>query len=403
MQVLNKDDESCSASFSSSTIKTFQAYQKDRIISQATYEYLEGVLQRNVALTNLRIHVKSNKTLEFYLELNKAGRRRLLDTQHTTWSQWVKLLEIVANKSPDLLFYSLRESTFWWKCTYFMALGGETAHSEDGSEEARPWHHQSSFGGESDESRDVKDDSPEVSTSNSPRAVDVDSDDDKDKDENDTVDILVDLKENGLPETLDVAHDDHESRVSIVSLGDDTYVRDLVRQKEDREGLRQEEALEDALELYEIAKVEANLQEDSDELFKVIFHQVVMELDKQRHEKDKAHDELVERELYLKRVQTEQKEMKKKKDARRRSPTREKSPVRPPNQRGTAGAKPRPTSLPRNNGNPTGRPNQIPDGKAPLTRKDGNQARRPNQPPPGGRAQPAPNSRGVDRRPVSRA
>jgi hypothetical protein len=189
----------------------------------------------------------------------------------------------------------------------------------------------------------VKDDPQEVPESVPPNAVEeVDSDNEKDKVDDGTGDILMHLEEMGLSEMFDVAHDDHKSRVSIVSSGDDTYVLDLVRQKEDREGLHQEEALEDALlELYEIAKVEANLQEDSDELFKVIFHQVrMMELDKQRREKDKAHDELVEREVYLKRVQNEQEDMKKKKDVQRqRSPTRGRSPVRPPNQQGLPDAK----------------------------------------------------------------
>jgi hypothetical protein len=382
MQLLNKDDGTSSSScFSSSTIKTFQAYQKDRIISQATYDHLKGVLKRNVALTNLRVHTISNKTLDFYVQLNKAGRRRLLDTQHTTWSQWVKLLENAANKSPDLLFYCLRESTFWWKCIYFMALGGETAPSEDGDEEARPWHHKPSFEGVSDDLQTAKDDPQEVPESVPPNAVEVDSDNEKDKVADGTGDILMHLEEMGLSEMFDVAHDDHESRASIVSFGDDTYVLDLVRQKEDREGLRHEEALEDALELYEIAKVEANLQEDSDELFKAIFLQVRMELDKQRREKDKAHDELVERELYLKRVQNEQEDMKKKKDARRqRSPTRGRSPVQPPNQQGPPGAKLRPMAQPRKNGNPARRPNQRPDGKAPPPRKNASQSRRPNQP-----------------------
>lgn len=87
-------------------------------------------------------------------------------------------------------------------------------------------------------------------------------------------------------------YEEHQTNVSSLSLGDQSYIMDLANQKEYREERRQEEALEDALDLYKAALSEGAPK--SVEFFKTILGQVLSELNEEYHEKDRLQDEWLE-------------------------------------------------------------------------------------------------------------
>jgi len=87
-------------------------------------------------------------------------------------------------------------------------------------------------------------------------------------------------------------HDDHDDDVSILSLGDQSYVLDLANQRQFREERRREEAMEDALELFKLAVEEGAPK--SVELFKTIMEQVLNELNEENRGKDRLQDEWLE-------------------------------------------------------------------------------------------------------------
>ena len=84
-----------------------------------------------------------------------------------------------------------------------------------------------------------------------------------------------------------------QNHVSTLSLGEESYIMDLASQKQNREALRQEEALEETLDLYKIALEETN-QKESQEVFLAILQQVKRELDEEYKEKDRLHDQRLE-------------------------------------------------------------------------------------------------------------
>lgn len=83
-----------------------------------------------------------------------------------------------------------------------------------------------------------------------------------------------------------------ESNISALSLGDQSYISDLAQQKKYREEMRQEEAMEEALELYNAALEEGAPK--SVGLFKTILAQVLIELQEEYKEKDRLQDEWLE-------------------------------------------------------------------------------------------------------------
>mmetsp|Transcript_54715 Transcript_54715/g.132860 ORF Transcript_54715/g.132860 Transcript_54715/m.132860 type:complete len:845 (+) Transcript_54715:173-2707(+) len=86
------------------------------------------------------------------------------------------------------------------------------------------------------------------------------------------------LQKIGIEETIDV-DDDHSDKnpVSVISLGYASYILDLAQQREMRENDRQEEALEETLELYKTALSEG--AKDDEQLFLAILNEVKKEMD----------------------------------------------------------------------------------------------------------------------------
>ena len=113
----------------------------------------------------------------------------------------------------------------------------------------------------------------------------------------------------GLPPILDVPqHDDEEAdgRLSIISISDESYIQDLINQRETRENDRKEEALEDAMALYQIAIRDQGLPE-SEELFLQIFHEVLREMEQKAIEKDRLQDERLAQVIEKKMAEEEEK------------------------------------------------------------------------------------------------
>lgn len=104
---------------------------------------------------------------------------------------------------------------------------------------------------------------------------------------------MIEDFENDLSAELVIRyHHDDDDNVSTLSLGDQSYILDLANQKQFREEIRQEEAMEDALQLFKTAVEEGAPK--SMELFKTIIAQVLKELNEENREKDRLQDEWLE-------------------------------------------------------------------------------------------------------------
>jgi len=109
------------------------------------------------------------------------------------------------------------------------------------------------------------------------------------------------LAKEGLPRTIEIQAGDEpsaSSRISIRSFSEDSYLHDLLAQKDRREEERKEEILEEALELYQVALQERNIEED-EELFVVIFNELLKEVSENAREADRQQDELIDREIRM--------------------------------------------------------------------------------------------------------
>jgi hypothetical protein len=125
------------------------------------------------------------------------------------------------------------------------------------------------------------------------------------------------LKNQGLPLAISFTTlvEDDESNMSVVSFSNDTYVRDLVFQKENRESERKEECLEDAYKLYRRTLKKQKLPE-SEEMLLTMFAKILQKRNKEMHRADKEFDKLVETEVSfhdLRKQQAQSETIKKKK------------------------------------------------------------------------------------------
>jgi hypothetical protein len=106
------------------------------------------------------------------------------------------------------------------------------------------------------------------------------------------------LKKQGLPLAISFApfSEDDESNMSGVSFSDETYVRDLIFQKENRESERKEECLEDAYKLYKRTIKKQKLPEN-EEMLLTMFAKILQKRNKEMRKADKQFDKLVEAEV----------------------------------------------------------------------------------------------------------
>ena len=92
--------------------------------------------------------------------------------------------------------------------------------------------------------------------------------------------LHAELQEKGMPAVLTCREHEHHNnvrRLSVISLGDESYVRDMMNQTANHERDVREEALEEALHLYKIALKRKKIKED-EKLFEMIFQEVVREI-----------------------------------------------------------------------------------------------------------------------------
>jgi hypothetical protein len=106
-----------------SPLQKFQAYQSQRVISDESLDLIIKAFRQNCTLTGLWLHTaEQSLDVEFYLQLNQAGRRVLVD-RDATHSDWIHLL-VTAAREPPLLYYVVQHSNFWWQ---FIAKGGTSS------------------------------------------------------------------------------------------------------------------------------------------------------------------------------------------------------------------------------------------------------------------------------------
>ena len=103
------------------------------------------------------------------------------------------------------------------------------------------------------------------------------------------------LKKEGLPLVISFIpyREDDDFDMSIVSFSDETYIKDILLQKESRESDRKEECLEDAYNLYKRVIKKQKLPE-SEEMLLSMFTKVLQQKNKEMRDADIKFDQLVE-------------------------------------------------------------------------------------------------------------
>ena len=119
------------------------------------------------------------------------------------------------------------------------------------------------------------------------------------------------LENEGLPSAISFipVSEDDELGMSVVSFSDETYIKDILIQKESRESDRQEECLEDAYALYKRTLKKQKLPE-SEELLLKIYAKILKQRKKEMHEADIRFNELVERVEQLNELRKQEPESK---------------------------------------------------------------------------------------------
>lgn len=127
-----------------------------------------------------------------------------------------------------------------------------------------------------------------------------------DKEEQQRIESLhKQMIELGLPTTL-AFDEDALTRISRFSESGDSYLQDLKQQKVDRDDERREELMEDALDLYRAAVAEG--APETEALFLQILDELKVEKESEYREKDKRHDELIEKAIMLHHLRKKQQE-----------------------------------------------------------------------------------------------
>lgn len=220
------------------SLQIFQAFQNETRVSSKLASKMCQVLEtKNTVLTNIRIHTittEETTALEFYCRLNQAGRHLFLENSMTI-DQWITLFEGV-NDDHEMIFYCLKQSSFWWK---YLGLGRSLSRPLESTAKSL------SFQVEEFKSNDASGD--KIHTKTSAR-------------------LKKQLRILGIPSELRLS--DNDDNISISSNQSDSYLDDLHKQKEYLLEDIREEALEEAHALYQ-KKIRGG-QED-EKLFLQIF------------------------------------------------------------------------------------------------------------------------------------
>ncbi len=318
-------------------LEHLECYQSDSVVVGSTVDMFEEAIQTNTTLKKLRIHLWGDDEIEmgesrpskggipFYMQLNQKGRKCLIDKQ-TSPAQWLDLIVAVKDE-PSQLYYCLRNSGYWWKRrSMYMARTNDIvldapgllsplmspstpSRQNDGKKTTRKGRTSSrleelknrhgnvlqglniNFDTTLDDLSDAADEDDGVSLEEGmqrPKHTGNGSDSS----------LIKDLDARHLPQFLSLG--DHEDlHNSVVSLGAESYVQDLLNQKEKRPDEAREEVLEEALEELEYATANDKLPPGMSEEF--YFHRVLERLSREKAieeaERERKLDALLEREL----------------------------------------------------------------------------------------------------------
>jgi Ran GTPase-activating protein (RanGAP) involved in mRNA processing and transport len=98
------------------TLEHLNLVGNEMIMGQKVYQAFASLLQKNMSLKELWIPVggggEDESMMEFYLKLNRIGRRDLLRTSRSNLTDWVKAFVVSSEKEDDLnvLYYFVRSN-----------------------------------------------------------------------------------------------------------------------------------------------------------------------------------------------------------------------------------------------------------------------------------------------------
>jgi hypothetical protein len=277
------------------SLQHLECYQSESIVQSSTVELFEEALKTNTTLQTLRIHLwgegdsfeggapSQKGRLSFLLNLNRKGRKRLVN-KRTSSSEWLDLITNVKDGDPGLLYYCLRNSGFWWTCRGFPDKPQTKPKGNSRLGELQDRH------SEVLEGLEMKDDL-------------------SDNGENDAMDdssITKELAAMNLPPILSL--DNHEEmNNSLISLGAESYIQDLLQQKEERPQHAREEVLEEALEELDWAKTNDKLPPGMSDAY--YFNRVLTRLMKEKEKEEKKRERKLDKLLEDTLVKEAAKEM----------------------------------------------------------------------------------------------
>lgn len=313
-------------------LEHLECYQSESVVMGSTVDLFEEALKTNTTLHTLRIHLWGEEEEIFegesprrsyqqgriphLLKLNRRGRKRLVN-KRTSTSQWLDLMVDVKD-DPDLFYYCLRNSRFWWTCR-----GLSMARPKDFVLRTTALVPESPLGNESSASRkkkrldqlkerhsealegfnlnhDVKDDLSDIGED---QAVEESS-------------ISKELEAMNLPQFLSLnnSNSNHEDmHSSMISLGAESYIQDLLHQKEDRPEQAREEVLEEALEELDFAKTHDKIPPGMSDAF--YFNRVLARLTKEKEKEEKVRERKLDSLLEATLIKEAAKEMAAKEEA----------------------------------------------------------------------------------------
>lgn len=320
------------------TIQHLECYQSYSVVGGMTIALFEDALRTNTTLQTLRIHqwgdddiemVESRRAksiIQYYLQLNQRGRRCLVD-KRAKQDQWLDLM-VKVKDDPSQLYFCLRNSGYWWHCRSMPVMRADdfvleirkgssilvsplrTSERVDNEDKARNRsrsrleqlknRHSNVLQGLALKlNLDGQDDPSECGESDE-RSSDgkVQQGDGQEGEVDEDASIVKELEARHLPQVLNLGHAD-DMQYSVVSLGAESYIEDLMTQKQKRPKEAREEVLEGALEELDYAVSHDKIPPGmSEELY---FHRVLERLTREKAKEDaeweRKLDKLLEREL----------------------------------------------------------------------------------------------------------
>ena len=301
-------------------LEHLECYQSESVVVGTSLLLFEQAVKENTTIRELRIHLPgddnvnqngstTSSLIPFFLELNRKGRKCLVD-QKATQEQWIHLIGSV-KEDPALLFYCLRNSGFWWTCRDVpksrpkdFVMPPPVTLIVDVTPPVSPLGFSPrSVSGRRKSSQRLK--VLKAQHGELLNSIDLDAVDDESSlgDANHLTpsdsSIARELDAKNIPHILSLGKQMDDMDASAISIGADSYINDLLHQKEKRPREAREEVLEDALDelQYAIAhdKLPPGMSKD------LYFHKVLERLKKEKKKElakqDKKLDSLLKKAL----------------------------------------------------------------------------------------------------------